>query len=490
VSLPSDLYLACARQFGITTLSKIELFTQNSYFVFQVVQVFLVTTLTSAASAALTDIIKDPTSAQKVLSANLPKASNFYVSYFILQGLAMSATRIVHLGSLIRHQLMAYSGGNPRVITKRYHHLRLIHWGAIYPVFTNMAVIGLFTFPTLATLTDHAPAITYSVIAPIILGFAFIGFIIIYTTYRYNILYVYSSELDTRGLHYPRALKQTLTGIYLAEICLVGLFALRSAFGPVVMMLGLLIFTFLIHFSLNDALSPLLFNLPRTLAVEEELRRNGHNGLDLGEDKGEYVPDVEDPEHPDANQNNQDHGYDSDFDPSAPAEPTHDPSPPTRSIEGADKALNLTTSTLMSYVKVKIYKSPIPAIISKIDFWTYWITPDPSIKPNFLLKFLHPEIFADYSVLRNQVPESWRNGEVEIVYEEGTVRDAYCVPSVRKRAPRLIIPRDPAGVSVQEVAHTGKVIQVTDEGAWLDRKGNLVVDMDIDRREEWEKMRY
>jgi hypothetical protein len=57
----------------------------------------------------------------------------------------MSATRIVHLGSLIRHQVMAYSGGNPRIITKRYHRLRLIHWGAIYPVFTNMAVIGLFT---------------------------------------------------------------------------------------------------------------------------------------------------------------------------------------------------------------------------------------------------------------------------------------------------------------------------------------------------------
>jgi hypothetical protein len=301
---------------------------------------------------------------------------------------------------------------------------------------------------------------------------------------------VYSSELDTRGLHYPRALKQTLTGIYLAEICLVGLFGLRQAFGPLVMMFGLLIFTFLIHLSLSDALSPLLFNLPRTLAVEEELRRNGHDGLNLGEDKGDFEPDVEDPEHSNADQTNQDHGYDSDFDPSAPAEPIHDPSPPTRSIEGADKALNLTTSTVTSYVRVKIAKSPIPFLISKIDFWSYWVTPDPSVKPNFLLKFLHPEIFADYSVLRNQVPESWRNGEVEIVYEDGAVRDAYCVPSLRSRAPKLIIPRDPAGISAQEVAHSGKVIEITDEGAWLDRQGKLAVDLDLDRREEWEKLRY
>jgi hypothetical protein len=401
----------------------------------------------------------------------------------------MSATRIVHLGSLIRHQLMAYSGGNPRLITKRYHRLRLIHWGAVYPVFTNMAVIGKPFDSSLSAwyclLTGSA--ITYSLIAPIILGFAFIGFIIIYTTYRYNILYVYSSELDTRGLHYPRALKQTLTGIYLAEICMVGLFGLRQAFGPLVMMLVLLVFTFLMNMSLSDALSPLLFNLPRTLAIEEELRRNGHDGLNLGEDKSDFTPDVEDPDHPTAN---ADHGYDSDFDPSAPIEPTHDPSPPTRSIEGADKALNITKSTVTSYVRVKIAKSPFPSFMSKIDFWSPWITPNPSVKPNFLLKFLHPEVFADYSVLRNQVPESWRNGEVEILYEEGTVRDAYCVPSLRKRAPRLIIPRDPAGVSVQEVAHSGKVIQITDEGAWLDRKGDLVVDRDLDRREGWEKMRY
>ena len=327
-------------------------------------------------------------------------------------------------------------------------------------------------------------AITYSFIAPIILGFAFVGFIIIYTTYRYNILYVYSSELDTRGLHYPRALKQTLTGIYLAEICMVGLFSLRQAFGPLVMMLGLLTFTFLLNMSLSDALSPLMFNLPRTLAIEEELRRNGHDGLNLSEDKGDFTPDVEDPTA------DEGHGYDSDFDPSAPIEPTHDPSPPTRSIEGADRALNLSKSTVTSYVRVKMAKSPIPSFMSKIDFWSPWITPDPSVKPNFLLKFLHPEVFADYSVLRNQVPESWRNGEVEISYEGGTVREAYCVPSLRKRAPRLIIPRDPAGVSVQEVAHSGKVIQITDEGAWLDREGQLVVDRDLDRREEWEKMRY
>jgi hypothetical protein len=136
---------ACARQAGIPTESRVELFVQSSYFLFQVVQVFLVTTLTSAASSAITSVIKDPLSARDLLSKNLPTASNFYISYFILQGLAMSATRIVHLLSIFRHQLMPYASGNPRLIAAKYHRLRKIHWGTVYPVFTNMAVIGSFS---------------------------------------------------------------------------------------------------------------------------------------------------------------------------------------------------------------------------------------------------------------------------------------------------------------------------------------------------------
>jgi hypothetical protein len=136
--------IGCARQAGVPTLSRIELFTQNSYFIFQVVQVFLVTTITSAASAAFTQILENPMEIRELLSENLPKASNFYVSYFILQGLAMSSTRIVHLMSLFRVGLMAHSGKNPRMMWKRYHRLRVIHWGAVYPVFTNMGVIGMF----------------------------------------------------------------------------------------------------------------------------------------------------------------------------------------------------------------------------------------------------------------------------------------------------------------------------------------------------------
>lgn len=118
----------------------IELFVLKSYFVFQVVQVFLVTTLSAAISASLTQILKDPLSVQNLLSESLPKASNFYVSYLILQGLAMSATRLVHLPSL--HRAVFANGKTPRMISTRWHRLKRIHWGSDFPMFANMGVIG------------------------------------------------------------------------------------------------------------------------------------------------------------------------------------------------------------------------------------------------------------------------------------------------------------------------------------------------------------
>lgn len=265
-------------------------------------------------------------------------------------------------------------------------------------------------------------------------------------------------------------------GVYLAEICMIGLFGLGKSFGPLVLIFALLVFTALIHFSLNEALSPLLYNLPRTLGVEEELRRAGHeDGLDY-EDKDEVdAEDLDDYHDP----------YDSDFDPSAPAQSSHE-KPADRGIEGGEKLFKLTAAGITSYTRSKYQKSPIPRFINKVDFWTYWITPDPSIShPNFLLKWLHPEVFADYSVLRKAVPQY-----PEIVYDEGVIKDAFCPPSVRSKAQRLWIPRDAAGVSAQEVAHSGKVINISDEGASIDEKGRLTVDLERDWREAWERTRY
>ena len=68
---------------------------------------------------------------------------------------------------------------------------------------------------------------------------------------------------------------------------MIGLFAASVAIGPMVLMIAFLIFTALFNITLNSAIDPLLYNLPRTLAAEETLRQ--HNSPESFQKNGEKV---------------------------------------------------------------------------------------------------------------------------------------------------------------------------------------------------------
>lgn len=87
---------------GAPTKADVEYVTSNYYFAFQVVQVFLVTTLSSGAASAAGQIVSNPGSVTSLLSTALPAANNFYLSYIILQGLGVFSGVLAGLSGLVR----------------------------------------------------------------------------------------------------------------------------------------------------------------------------------------------------------------------------------------------------------------------------------------------------------------------------------------------------------------------------------------------------
>lgn len=128
---------------GAPSLAAVELTTQNFYFAFEVIQVFLVVTISSSASSVVTKIINNPTSAASLLAENIPTASNFYISYIILQGLSFSAGALLQISGLILGKVLGRLLDNtPRKMYSRWSNLAGLGWGTVYPVFTLLAVIG------------------------------------------------------------------------------------------------------------------------------------------------------------------------------------------------------------------------------------------------------------------------------------------------------------------------------------------------------------
>lgn len=120
---------------GMPTLSLIELRCHETFFWFQVIQVFLVTTMTSAASAAVPQVLKDPGSITSLLAKNLPLAANFYISYFILQGLVFSSGQLVQIVGLILFNVLSkVLDKTPRKMYARWSSLSSVGWGSVFPV--------------------------------------------------------------------------------------------------------------------------------------------------------------------------------------------------------------------------------------------------------------------------------------------------------------------------------------------------------------------
>lgn len=148
--LPIILRLA-AKISGCPTRSSVELAVQNYYFAFQVIQVFLVATLGASATAVVDSVKENPASAPTLLANNIPTASTFYLSYFILQGLSVVANVLLGVVGLIVFKLLGkFLDNTPRKMYTRWITLAGLGWGTLFPIYTNLFVSQpVYCFPVL-----------------------------------------------------------------------------------------------------------------------------------------------------------------------------------------------------------------------------------------------------------------------------------------------------------------------------------------------------
>jgi calcium permeable stress-gated cation channel len=385
VSYVPNIFRYIAKLSGQPTTVEAEKLTQNWYFAFQVIQVFLVTTFSSGAATVATKIANEPTSVPVLLARNLPKAANFYLSYFIIQGLGSATKTVVNYSDLFSYIFYdRVFDRTPRQKYARRTQMKGIGWGKAYPKFTNFAVIAL----------------AYSCIAPLVLGFAAAGLYLFYIAYRYQFLYVIQVKLEPRGASYALAIQHLMTGIYLAEICLLGLFGIKKAAGPSAMLGVLLVLTVIYHITVNRYLSPLEKFLP----------------LDIDGSHDEREPLL------DAEEGSGSHG---------------------RPIE-----------RVRQLGRVAIEKLPSGLL-------------DP------LKAFLEPRLLPAVDDLRSWLINP-ASGDEPPTYSEEDVQNAFKSPAFTSKMPKVWIPKDQHGVSANEIEANDKAgIPTTDEGATLDREGNL-----------------
>ena len=127
---------------GVHTGLAVELAVQNYYFAFLFVQLFLVVSISSSFSTiidAATDVIGWPS----LMAQNIPKSSNYFFSYMILQALSVSAGALVQVFNLVSWFILApMLDSTARKKWGRTMNLSQIQWGTFFPVYTTLGSIG------------------------------------------------------------------------------------------------------------------------------------------------------------------------------------------------------------------------------------------------------------------------------------------------------------------------------------------------------------
>lgn len=424
---------------------------QNYYFGFLFVQVFLVVSISGGAVAALSSAT-DITAIPETLATQLPKAANYFFSYMILQALSTSSGTLLQLTTLIFWFILPkIFDSTAREKWKRNTTLPHVTWGTYFPVYTNFACIALI----------------YSVVSPIIIIFAIITFTLLWIANRYNMLYVSRFQLDTGGLLYPTAINQTFTGLYVMELCMVGLFFLvRDSAGhaacvpQAIIMIVLIFATALYQILLNMSFSSLFRHLPITYEDEAVLRDEAFEraqsrrlGLNDEEDEFDEFPQLDGP-----------------------------------GIEMSELTETKTHSKLAKFKPTNMAQEAGSwavrsgrALRSKtLGRGTGNDTVDGTESGHHMMrKRRHRDIEAQKKIA--DALYGGYNDEIEDLTPEERdvlVRHAFQHYALRARRPTVWIPRDDIGVSDDEIKRTrdfaGANIWISNVGAALDGKSNVV----------------
>lgn len=417
---------------GCVTIHQVNTFCQNWFFAFQVVNTFLAAALGSSAASSVQSIIEKPTSALSLLASEIPKSSNFYLSYLCLYGLVFSSKALANVVGLALSKVLGrILDKSPRAKWTRYTTLGQPDFSVLYPSFQLICLIAL----------------TYSVIAPLVLGFAAISFFLIFFAFLYSLTYVLQpQQADARGRNYATALFQLFVALYVSEVLILALFVFSKNWACVALEGVWILVTAICHQLFKWKFLPLLEVVPisaikcasgdRTFQYPmydqglKEIKTEGQNYWEGGNQLGLTDSPVD----------------------QVAVDPKTDES-------DANTRTGINEKETFQETKNAVAPVREPSSAGKEN------------AGGALRRFFKPKTNT-FEMVRGEMPNAYLN---YIEYNPDFVRTAYADPVVNDEEPHIWIPKDDMGLSeIEKNKALENGVDVSDSDAGFDEKGRVV----------------
>lgn len=250
---------------GWTAFSTAQFRSFDRYFFFQMVNVFLVTTIAGSFLDCIRDLYSDPPSAFMLLGTSLPKMSAFFMNYLIVKAFAGLGMEMIRMAAFFSAALKILFTSN---LTPRERWATPL-FGGIRSMFNP----GWFPFAKIYAqdMLLFIVSATFSCIAPLILGGSLAYFAGAALVYKHQTLYVYEPVYETGGKWWPKMAKCIVVGLAIAQATMVGLLILKESYEPAYCLGAALIITIFYYYHLSKMYTPLAAQLPFDMATSMDL---------------------------------------------------------------------------------------------------------------------------------------------------------------------------------------------------------------------------
>ncbi|GKZ01136.1 hypothetical protein MPSEU_001065100 [Mayamaea pseudoterrestris] len=285
------LFMMIGTAEGMLSFSEVQMRAFSRYFMFQVVNVFLATTIYGSMFDTIAIIIESPEMAFEMLGNSLPRMSSFFISFVTVKTFLALGFELVRTMSLFQATMRYIMVPNPTLRQLR-------------TVFLGMRAIddpGWFPFHKILAqdMLVVVISVVFAVVAPLVLFpcalFCFFSRIM----WTHHHLYVYEGVFESGGQFWPKIFRRFVFGLVIAQMTITGQFILKGARHEAYATIALMFLTYFFLRSTRARYDPTSSTLPLEVATimdialqeeEQEAARRGQSIHDPGSRIGEFDP--------------------------------------------------------------------------------------------------------------------------------------------------------------------------------------------------------
>ena len=253
------LFIAIGRSEGMTSFSDVQMRAFSRYFLFQVVNVFLVTTIAGSIFDTIAVILDNPETMFELLGNSLPRMSSFFITFVTIKTFLGLGVELVRTMSLVQSLLRFVLFPNATLRMKRN------------PVIGLRAIDDPGWFPFHKVLAQDmlivVIAVVFAVVAPMVLLPCAMFCLFSRIMWTHHHLYVYESVFETGGQFWPKIFRRFVFGLIIAQMTITGQFFLKEARHEAYATIALMFMTYFFLRSTRARYDPSSSTLPLEVAT-------------------------------------------------------------------------------------------------------------------------------------------------------------------------------------------------------------------------------